>query len=94
MAKTAVKTDAELTADNNQPPVFKARLGAQQIAMWENRAVDTKGEERLYQTFTLERGYTDKDGDWVNEKLRFNAREIGSMIALLQSGQQALVKTK
>ena len=73
---TATKTNTEATVKEKQPPIHKARIGALQLAIWENRAVDTKGEERVYKTATLERGYTDKEGEWVNEKLQMNSRVL------------------
>ena len=91
---TATKTKTKAPGEEKKTPFYKARMSAMQLAIWENRAVDTNGEERIYQTATLERGYTDKDGDWVNEKIRLNAKDFGAVIALMQNGQQALIKSE
>ena len=52
---------------------------------------DSKGEERIFRTASLERRYTGKDGVWVNEKLRVNVKDFGDIIALMQNGQQSLI---
>lgn len=88
---TATATKEEAKVNENQPPKFKARRGAYQIAYWRNTVLDNKGDEFISVTGTLERGYTDQDGNWVNERLRIREKDIGNIIALLQGMQQSLL---
>ena len=83
---------AEAPAEAKTLPVYKARLGALKLAVWSHEHFDEKGNRMIFHNATLERGYRDKDGEWQDAKIQLNARDFGEVIALLQGGQQFLIK--
>ncbi len=45
-------------------PEKKFRAGAITATVWANKIQNNSGEEAEYQTISLERNYTDKEGKW------------------------------
>jgi len=45
-------------------PEKKIRCGSITATVWKNSGKNQKGEETEYNTISLERNYTDKDGNW------------------------------
>lgn len=52
----------------SNPPVHKIKLGSVQISAWKNT-----GQNGDFYTFTFQRSYKDKNGEWKNtEQMRTN----------------------
>jgi len=45
-------------------PEKKIRAGAISATIWNNEAVNPKGELNFYSTISIERSYKDKEGKW------------------------------
>jgi hypothetical protein len=72
----ATETPADTTAGNR--PVQRIRLGFCQAAIWENQ-----GEYGVRYSVSLERLYTDDEGNWQYTRT-FNAGDLPTLAALLQ----------
>lgn len=71
-------------------PVHKAKMGALQLAIWENQYTDNDGNARIAHTITLKRSYIDKNEQW-QETSQLRDKDIGNALALLGNAQQFLV---
>ena len=45
-------------------PVKKFRVGAVQVAIWENKVANREGSEDVLHSVTIERRYKDAKGNW------------------------------
>lgn len=47
-------------------PEKKFRAGAISATIWTNEKIEEDGKKTAYKTISIERSYTDKDGNWKN----------------------------
>ncbi|HZW30515.1 MAG TPA: hypothetical protein VFF52_07370 [Isosphaeraceae bacterium] len=64
-------------AEGGNRPVHRIRLGSCQAAIWEN-----EGEYGVRYSVSLERLYTDEEGNWQYTRT-FNASDLPNLAALL-----------
>ena len=91
---TISKSRSKQTASEKIHPIFKARLGALQIALWGNEHKNEVGELVLFHNATIERSFRDHDEKWQKSTIQLRSRDFGDTIALLQSAQQFLAQVK
>tara|TARA_Y100000310_G_C20255655_1_gene611213 strand:+ start:369 stop:656 length:288 start_codon:yes stop_codon:yes gene_type:complete len=71
-------------------PEKKFRAGAISATIWLNKGHKPSGEETEYRTISIERSYTDKDGNWQsNNSLRVN--DLPKARVVLQKAYEYLV---
>jgi hypothetical protein len=61
--KPKVETISDSASQGNFPKK-KFRAGAISATVWENKGTTTQGDEKTYNTISLERVYQDKEGNW------------------------------
>lgn len=49
---------------SKEQPVKKFKVGAVQVAVWENKVANRDGSEELLHSATIERRYKDAKGNW------------------------------
>ena len=73
----AREPDPPAGAEGGNRPVHRIRLGSCQAAIWENQ-----GEYGVRYSVSLERLYTDDEGNWQHTRT-FNAGDLPALAALL-----------
>jgi hypothetical protein len=67
-------------------PVKKFKLGNVECAVWENtsnNAANGNGdEEKVYNSYSFQKSYKDKDGKWANTT-NYNETDLRTLYALL-----------
>ncbi len=87
-AATKTKAKSKSAETENSHPIYKARLGAMKIALWQNEHQNDEGETMIFDSIKLERSWMDKDGNWQDTEINLRGKDVGNAIALLQSLQQ------
>ena len=90
---TAMKTRPKQQAEEKPHPVFKARLGSLQMAIWGNEHVTEDGEVRIFHTINIERNFKNSDDEW-QKTTQLRAGDLGDSIALQQQAQVFLTKVE
>lgn len=73
----------------NKLPEKQFRAGAVNAAIWVNKTIKD-GQEVVYKTISLERGYKNKEGNWQNtQSLRLN--DLPRAAIVLQKAYEYLV---
>jgi len=54
----------ELVKNEGNFPERKFRAGAISATVWSNKGSKANGEDAEYKTISIERNYTDKEGNW------------------------------
>ena len=70
-------------AEEKKAPVYRARLGLLQMAVWEDQREVDVNTTRTYHSVTLKRSYKDKSGNW-QETTALGADDVSNAIYLLQ----------
>jgi len=71
-------------------PEKKFRAGAISATVWLNQGQKVNGEKSEYRTISIERCYTDKEGNWQNtNSLRVN--DLPKAMVVLQKAYEHLV---
>jgi hypothetical protein len=71
-------------------PERKFRAGAVAATVWLNKGQNAQGEETEYRTVSLERSYTDKQGQWQHTTtLRMN--DLPKAAVALQKAYESVV---
>ena len=89
---TATKTKAKTRIEERVQPIYKARLGAMQIALWDNEHVTNDGEVQIFHNGTLERNFKNTNNEWQKTVIQLRAGDFGDAIALMQQAQHFLTK--
>ena len=86
--KVAQATNGNLVSGNL--PEKKFRAGALSATVWMNKGHKPTGEETEYRTISIDRNYTDKDGNWQStNSLRVN--DLPKANVVLQKAYEYLV---
>jgi hypothetical protein len=71
-------------------PGKKYRAGAISATVWKNKGQRANGEETEYKTVSIERCYTDKEGNWqTTNSLRTN--DLPKAVVVLQKAYEYIV---
>ena len=71
-------------------PEKKFRAGAISATVWRNKGQNAHGEETEYKTISIERCYTDKEGNWQStNSLRVN--DLPKATVVLQKAYEYIV---
>ncbi len=71
-------------------PEKKYRAGAISATVWKNKGQRPNGEESEYRTISIERSYTDKEGQWQStNSLRVN--DLPKATVVLQKAYEFIV---
>jgi len=68
-------------------PVKKFRSGQVTATIWENLIKDKDGKEKFIQSATLEKSYTDKDGNWKTTS-NLGASDLNKALLVLQKANE------
>ena len=84
---TKVVQQAQKTAGNY--PAKKFRAGGVSATIWVNKG-NANGKETEYNTISLERVYTDKEGNWQTTST-FRVGDLPKINALVQRAYESLI---
>lgn len=71
-----------MTTEKKVQPKFKFRAGGMSVSSWQNKG--KKGDrEFTFNTFSLQRSYKDKDGNWQNPSLSLRMNDLPKTILCL-----------
>jgi hypothetical protein len=82
------KVDADSSIGNL--PEKKFRAGAISATVWLNKGTKTTGEEATFRTISLDRSYTDAEGNWHNSRT-FRIHDLPKVQLLMQEAYKHLV---
>ena len=71
-------------------PEKKFRAGAISATVWLNKGTKKTGEEATFRTISLERSYTDEEGNWHNSS-SFRINDLPKVQLLMQKAYEHLV---
>ena len=78
---------AQATNGVGNAPEKKFRAGAISATVWLNRGQKATGEETEYRTVSLERSYTDKEGNWQSTN-SFRVNDLPKVALLAQKAYE------
>lgn len=82
------KTNVVVPAGNY--PQKKFRAGAVSVTVWANKVQKDNGQESEYKTISVERAYTDKQGNWQTTHT-FRLGDLPKLNAILQRTYESLI---
>jgi hypothetical protein len=68
----------------NAPPVFKARAGRFDVAVWENEVKGQSGRTFTQQSVTLRKSWTKDGKKWEEQTIGIFSREVPDALLALQ----------
>jgi hypothetical protein len=71
-------------------PEKKFRAGAVSATIWKNKAENKEGSEVEYKTISIERNYTDKEGNWQSTN-SFRINDLPKAKVVLEKAYEYLV---
>ena len=71
-------------------PEKKFRAGAISSTVWLNDGKAKDGQDTVYRTVSIERSYTDKDGNWQNTT-SFRSNDLPKATLVLQKAYEYIV---
>lgn len=76
-------------------PTYKEKAGTISVAVFENKGKTKDGDDYVFKTVNLQRGYKDKDGEWQNQDMSLRLDEVPKAVALLNMAfNNCIVKGK
>ena len=91
MAQKVVEKVKEISVEMlGNLPEKKFRAGAISATVWLNRGTKSNGEESEYKTISLERSYTDKEGNWHSTN-SFRISDLPKADVVLRKAYEYLV---
>ena len=89
---TKDKPKDQIESKAGDPPDQRTHKGAFALAVWRKEMTSKDGRSYTSDNLSLQRGYKDKDNQWVNKSLSFDGREVSDIIALLQEYERNTIK--
>lgn len=71
-------------------PEKRFRAGAISATVWHNKGTKATGEEATYKTISLERNYTDQEGNWHSSN-SFRINDLPKVQLLMQKAYEHLI---
>lgn len=84
-----MKQKTIVVKENNMPEI-KFRAGAVSATIWTNQGTKSDGSESEYNTISLERQYTDKEGNW-HKTSSFRVSDLPKAGVVIQKAYEFLV---
>jgi len=63
-----MKSDKKESETTNKP-VDKVRFGSVEVCLWEKESTGNDGKPFMSQTFSFQKSYKDKEGNWQNTQV-------------------------
>jgi hypothetical protein len=86
---STVSTKMEMPKEGNLPE-RKFRAGAVSATVWLNKGQKTNGEESEYNTISIERSYTDKDGKWQSTNT-MRVADLPKVLVVIQKAYESII---
>ena len=71
-------------------PTRKTKLGNVEVAKWENKSKNSKGEEYTQVSFSFNKSYKDKNGE-LQQTQSFHTQDLPKLIVALQNAHEEAI---
>ena len=76
--------------EEKNPPEKKFTAGPISASVWLNKATRPNGEESVFKTVTLQRGYKDRNGNWQNTQT-LRANDLPKAVLVLDKAYEYII---